>query len=185
MSEPSIAHPALVGLVLVLPLAAVIVPAVWHAVRTRRSWKRGTHFRAERLERLDGPNQTFNAVWGIDTILAVRKIAALRGDPRPRVSTHFVVVVSVSGIRMLYGHGEDQGTTHIRPSEVRALQAGSVGPPAFTAWLLTCEIRGRRIVVPIRLTHTSSDFLNAEYAWAQKAAVDAYALLTAAADGSA
>jgi hypothetical protein len=170
---------------LVLPLAGVIVPAVWHAVRTRRSWKRGAHFRAERLARLGEPNQTFNAVWGIDTILAARKIAALRGEPRPQVSTHFVVVVSESGIRMLFGHGEDQGTTHIRPREVRALKAGAVGPPVFTAWLLPCEIRGRTIVVPIRLSHASSDFLNAEYQWAQKAASDAYALLTAAADGSA
>lgn len=146
--------------------------------------KRGAIFRAERLAKLEGPNQTFNAVWGIDTILAARKIAALRGEPRPRVSTHFVVAVSESGIRMLYGHGEDQGTTHIRSSEVRALKAGAVGRPTFTAWLLTCEIRGRRIMMPIRLSHTSSDFLTADYRWARQAASDAYALLTAAGGGS-
>jgi len=100
------------------------------------------------------------------------------------VSTHFVVAVSESGFRMLYGHGEDQGTTHIRPSEVRALKAGAVGPPTFTAWLLTCEIRGRRILMPIRLSHTSSDFLTAEYQWARQAASDAYALLSGRSDGS-
>lgn len=169
--------PALLSIVVVL--VAALFAAIFHAIHTRRAWRRGSNVRSANVAQLVGSIRTYNAVWGLDTRRAVRKISRLRGEASPpKVSPHFVVAVSNSGLWMIQGARGDQGVTLVRPSEFRSIQTSTSGVGAYTAWYVNCSIRGVKVNLPIRVTHPSSDFLVAEYKWAEEVAATITALLT-------
>ncbi|TDQ02774.1 hypothetical protein AXZ95_1053 [Leifsonia sp. 115AMFTsu3.1] len=169
--NPMVEHNGFALIAVAVVLLGVLSAAVAHALVTRRTWRDGEPARTSNVRKLVGAAQTFNAVWGLDTIYAVKKIAKLRGgSTRPRVSPHFVVTVSSEGLSIVHGHRGDQGLTVVHPAEFRGIQTGVAGPGAYTAWYLSCEVEGAKVTLPIRVSHPSSDFLVAEYAWAQEAA---------------
>lgn len=150
-----------------VPLAFVVASAIVHAVSTRHVWRAGAEQRAARVAGLVGVAQAYNAVWGIDTIRAVRRIARLRGDvPRPRMSPHFVVAVTASGLWLVHGARGDQGLTVVWAEEFESLKTAAVGYSG-TGWFISCSIEGQKVVLPIRLSHVSSDFLGADDKWAK------------------
>lgn len=109
----------------------------------------------------------------------MRKIATLRGEfKRPRVSPHLVVAVSDAGLWLVHGARGDQGVTVVYASEFRSIKTASSGPGGYTTWFIGCVIRGHKITLPVRVSDPSSDFLTADYKWAQAtAATIAYRLL--------
>jgi hypothetical protein len=82
------------------------------------------------------------------------------------MSPHFVVAVTASGLWLIHGARGDQGLTIVWAEEFESVKTAAVGYSG-TGWFIKCHIQGQKIVVPIRLSHVSSDFLGADYKWAK------------------
>lgn len=158
-------------LVALIAPALVVAFAVAHAVGTRRLWKEGAALRTANVRQLLGEVQTYNVVWGFDTKRAVTRISRLRGEAvRPKVSPHFVLAVSSEGLWLVHGARGDRGVTAVHAEEFRSIETGTLGPSVFTAWFIKCVIRDQTITLPVRVSDPSSDFLNANFKWAETTA---------------
>jgi hypothetical protein len=80
--------------------------------------------------------------------------------------------------------GLKRGFTVLYPGEFRSITTATSGIVVFTTWYCACVIQGKEIVLPIRVSDPSSDFLTAEYKWAAAKAAAISALLTAEAHRS-
>lgn len=79
---------------------------------------------------------------------------------------------------MVYGSRGDQGMTVVFRDEFRSVKVAGAGVGGYTGLFVKCEIEGRNITIPIRLSSSSSDFLTAETKWAKGVAAEITALLT-------
>lgn len=122
---------------------------------------------------------------GLGTRRELKEISRLRREETaPKISPRFVVGVSERGLWMVYGAQGDQGFTVLYPGEFRSITTATSGIGVFTTWYCACVIQGKEIVLPIRVSDPSSDFLTAEYKWAAAKAAAISALLTAEAHRS-
>ena len=165
-------------IVITVVILVALCVVIGHAILTRRSWRRSAEVRAANIDKVLGSVRTYNAVWGLDTRREVKRISRLRReDTAPKVSPHFVVGVSERGLAMLYGARGDQGLTIVYPGEFRSIKTATSGIGVYTTWYCTCVIQGKKVVLSIRVSDPSSDFLTAGYKWADAAAAAISALL--------
>ena len=169
---------AVVLIIIAVVILAALCVVIAHAILTRRAWRRSAQVRAANIENVLGTVRTYNAVWGLDTRREVKRSSRLRREETaPKVSPHFVVGVSERGLWMIFGAQADQGLTVVYPSEFRSIKTATSGIGVFTTWYCACVIQGKKIVLPIRVSDPSSDFLTADYKWADAEAAAISALL--------